>query len=446
MFTRILIANRGEIALRIIRACQELGVETVAVFSEADKDAEYLKLANEAICIGPANATDSYLNIPGIISAAEITDVEAIHPGYGFLAENDHFAEVCRDCGIAFIGPSPEAMRMLGNKVQAREIAKQARVAIVPGSEGEIKDEKEAIKLANKIGYPVILKAAAGGGGRGMRVVHNDISMHGAFYAAKAESEACFSNGSLFLEKFIVEPRHVEVQVMTDNAVNALHFYERDCTIQRRHQKLIEESPCPILDEKTREELCKSALRVVKQTEYVGAATVEFLLDKDMNFYFIEVNTRIQVEHPVTEMVTGQDLIKWQLKVASGESIKLRQKDIHLNGAAIECRINAEDPERDFAPCPGKITKYVPPGGFGIRIDTHVCQDYTISPYYDSMISKLIVHNKNRDQAINTMKRALQEFKIEPIKTTIPICLDILTHNLYVKSKVDTSFIEKHLG
>ena len=446
MFTRILIANRGEIALRIIRACQELGVETVAVFSEADKDAEYLKLANEAICIGPASAADSYLNIPRIISAAEITDVEAIHPGYGFLAENDHFAEVCRDCGIAFIGPSPEAMRMLGNKIQAREIAKKARVYIVPGSEGEIKDEKEATKLANKIGYPVILKAAAGGGGRGMRVVHNDISMHGAFYAARAESEACFSNGSLFLEKFIVEPRHVEVQVMTDNAGNALHFYERDCTIQRRHQKLIEESPCPILNEKTREELCKSALRIVKQTEYVGAATVEFLLDKEMNFCFIEVNTRIQVEHPVTEMVTGQDLIKWQLKVASGESINLRQKDIHLNGTAIECRINAEDPARDFAPCPGKITKYVPPGGPGIRIDTHVCQDYTISPYYDSMISKLIVHNKTRDQAINTMKRALREFKIEPIKTTIPICLDILTHNLYVKSKVDTGFIEKHLG
>lgn len=446
MFTRILIANRGEIALRIIRACQELGVETVAVFSEADKDAEYLNLANEAVCIGPASATDSYLNIPRIISAAEITDVEAIHPGYGFLAENDHFAEVCRDCGIAFIGPSPEAMRMLGNKIQAREIAKKARVAIVPGSEGEIKDEKEAIKLANEIGYPVILKAAAGGGGRGMRVVHNDISMHGAFYAAKAESEACFSNGTLFLEKFILEPRHIEVQVMTDNAGNALHFYERDCTIQRRHQKLIEESPCPILDEKTREELCKSALRLVKQTEYVGAATVEFLLDKNMNFYFIEVNTRIQVEHPVTEMVTGQDLIKWQLKVASGEPINLRQKDIHLNGVAIECRINAEDPAKDFAPCPGKITKYVPPGGFGIRLDTHVCQGYTISPYYDSMIGKLIVHASSRDQAINTMKRALREFKIEPIKTTIPICLEILTHNLYVKSKVDTGFIEKHLG
>ena len=445
MFSRILIANRGEIALRIIRACQELGVETVAVFSEADKDAEYLDLADESVCIGPANPTESYLNIPRIISAAEVTDVEAIHPGYGFLAENDHFAEVCRDCGIAFIGPNPEAMRKLGNKIEAREIAKKARVSIVPGSREALKDETEAIKLANEIGYPVILKAAAGGGGRGMRVVHNDISMRTAFFSAKAEAEACFSNGSLFLEKFILEPRHVEVQVMTDRAGNALHFYERDCTIQRRHQKLIEESPCPILDEKTRDELCRSALRVVKQTDYVGAATVEFLLDKDMNFYFIEVNTRIQVEHPVTEMVTGHDLIKWQLKVASGESINLKQKDIHLNGAAIECRINAEDPAKDFAPCPGKIEKYVPPGGFGIRIDTHVCQGYTISPYYDSMISKLIVHHKNREEAIETMKRALGEFRIEPIKTTIPICLDILTHNLYVRNKIDTGFIERHL-
>lgn len=445
MFSRILIANRGEIALRIIRACHELGVETVAVYSEADKDAPYLDLANETVCIGPANATQSYLNIPAIISAAEITDVEAIHPGYGFLAENDHFAEVCRDCGISFIGPSPEAMRKLGNKIEAREIAKKARVSIVPGSKDGLKDEAEAIKMANKIGYPIILKAAAGGGGRGMRVVHNDITMHVAFAAAKAEAQACFNNGTLFIEKFIIEPRHIEVQVMTDSFGNALHFYERDCTIQRRHQKLIEESPCAILDEKTREDLCKSALRVVKQTDYVGAATVEFLLDRDNNFYFIEVNTRIQVEHPVTEMVTGQDLIKWQLKVASGERIELRQKDIKLNGAAIECRINAEDPAKDFAPSPGKIIKYIPPGGPGVRMDTHVHQGYTISPYYDSMISKLIVHQENRDSAIVTMKRALKEFKIEPIKTTIPACLEILRHNLYVKNKIDTTFIERHM-
>jgi len=446
MFTRILIANRGEIALRIIRACQELGVETVAVFSKADQDAPYVKQATEAVCIGPANVSASYLNIPAIISAAEITDVEAIHPGYGFLAENDHFAEVCRDCGISFIGPSPEAMRKLGNKIEAREIAKKAKVDVVPGSRDALKDEEQALKIANKMGYPVILKAAGGGGGRGMRVVHNDISMHGAFAAARAEAEACFNNGTLFVEKFIIEPRHVEVQVITDSHGNALHFYERDCTIQRRHQKLIEEAPCGILDERTREELCRAAIRVVKQTDYVGAATVEFLLDRNKNFYFIEVNTRIQVEHPVSEVVTGHDLIKWQLKVASGERIDLRQKDIQLNGAAIECRINAEDPARDFAPSPGKIAEFIPPGGPGVRLDTHVHQGYTIPPYYDSMIGKLIVHRSTRDDAINTMKRALREFKVNPVKTTIPVCLQILRHNLYVENNIDTSFIEKHMG
>ncbi|MCF7956588.1 MAG: acetyl-CoA carboxylase biotin carboxylase subunit [Phycisphaerae bacterium] len=446
MFSRILIANRGEIALRIIRACQELGVETVAVFSQADKDAPYVRMATEAVCIGPPNASASYLNIPAIISAAEITDVEAIHPGYGFLAENDHFAEVCRDCGIGFIGPSPEAMRSLGNKIEAREIAKKAKVDVVPGSRDALQDEAEALKLANKMGYPVILKAAAGGGGRGMRVVHNDISMHGAFAAARSEAEACFNNGTLFIEKFVVEPRHVEVQVMSDSYGNAVHFYERDCTIQRRHQKLIEEAPCGILDERTREELCKAAIRVVKQTSYVGAATVEFLLDKDKNFYFIEVNTRIQVEHPVTEVVTGHDLIKWQLKVASGERIDVKQKDIKLNGAAIECRINAEDPARDFAPSPGKIVEFIPPGGPGVRLDTHVHQGYMIPPYYDSMIGKLIVHRNDRGDAINTMKRALREFTINPIKTTIPVCLGILRHNLFVENNIDTSFIEKHMG
>jgi len=446
MFSRILIANRGEIALRIIRACRELGVESVAIYSEADRETEYLKLADEAICIGPAAAGQSYLNIPRIISAAEIADVDAIHPGYGFLAENPHFSEVCGECGIAFIGPDPESMKLLGDKVEARNIAKKARVNIVPGSPEAVKDEDEALKLANKIGYPVMIKAAAGGGGRGMRVAHNDISLRSGFAAAKAEAEAAFNNGTLFVEKYILEPRHVEVQVMADKAGNVLHFYERDCTIQRRHQKLIEESPCPVIDERVREELCKAAIRVVKQANYVGAATVEFLLDRDKKFYFIEVNTRIQVEHPVSELVTGHDLIKWQLKVASGQTINLRQRDIKHSGVAIECRINAEDPARDFTPCPGKITKYVAPGGMGVRVDTHVCQGYTISPYYDSMIGKLIVHQKTREEAISTMKRALHEFKIEPIKTTIPVCLDILSHNLYVKSDVDTSFIERHIG
>ena len=446
MFSRILVANRGEIALRIIRACRELAIEVVAVYSEADRDASYLKLADEAICVGPAAASNSYLNIPAIISAAEVADVEAIHPGYGFFAENAHFAEICAECGITFIGPSPESMRLLGDKLAARELVRKAHVPVVPGSDGPVKDEAEAIYLANKIGYPVIVKAAAGGGGRGMRVAHNDISLRGALSTARAEAEACFKDGTLYMEKFITDPRHVEVQVMADKAGNVLHFYERDCSIQRRHQKLIEESPCPVLDESKRDELCKAALKVVKQANYVGAATVEFLLDADKKFYFIEVNTRIQVEHPVSEMVTGQDLIKWQLKIASGQTFNLRQKDIKHRGVAIECRINAENPERDFAPCPGKIEEFILPGGMGVRVDTHVHQGSVISPYYDSMIGKLIVHKDTREEAIITMKRALEEFKITPIKTTIGVCKKILSHNLYVQNKINTSFIEQHIG
>ncbi|MCK4752773.1 MAG: acetyl-CoA carboxylase biotin carboxylase subunit [Planctomycetes bacterium] len=439
----MLIANRGEIALRIIRACRELGIEAVAVYSEADKDAPYLNLADEAICIGPADPSESYLNISRIISAAEIADVEAIHPGYGFLAENINFARICQECGIAFIGPPVEAMQLLGDKVQARKLALKSGVPVPPGSEGAIESKSEALKLAGKIGYPVIIKASAGGGGRGMRVAHNDISFHAAFNAAKAEAEIAFGDSRIYLEKFIVEPRHVEVQVMADKEGNVLHFYERDCSIQRRHQKMIEESPCPVLDERTREELCTAALKIIKEAKYVNAVTVEFLLDKDKKFYFIEANTRIQVEHPVTEMVTGHDLIKWQLRIASGETMKLSQRDIEHKGVSIECRINAEDPENDFAPCPGKITKYVPPGGFGVRVETHVHQGWTVSPNYDSMIAKVIVHQETRAEAIATMKRALQEFVIEPVKTTIPVCLDILSHNLFVKNKIDTGFIER---
>jgi len=444
MFSRILVANRGEIALRIIRACHELGIEAVAVYSEADKDAPYLHLADEAVCIGPAAAGESYLNIPRIISTAEITDVDAIHPGYGFLAENINFAQICSDCGITFIGPPVEAMKLLGDKVAARKLAQKARVPIVPGSDGVIEDESQALKLANKIGYPVIIKAAAGGGGRGMRVVHNDMSLRSALAAAAAEAEAAFGDSGVYLEKFIGQPRHVEVQVIADKAGNALHFYERDCTIQRRYQKMIEESPCPVLDERTREELAQAALRIIKEAKYVNAATVEFLLDADKNFYFIEVNTRIQVEHPVTEMVTGHDLIKWQLKIASGQTIKFRQRNIRHNGVAIECRINAEDPEKNFAPCPGTITKYIPPGGPGVRVDTHICQGLVISANYDSMIGKIIVHQKTRQAAIATMKRALSEFVIEPVKTTIPVCMNILSHNLFVKSKIDTGFVERN--
>ena len=443
MFSRILIANRGEIALRIIRACHELGVGAVVVYSEADKDAAYLQFADEAVCIGPADCSKSYLNIARIISAAEITDVEAIHPGYGFLAENIDFAEICQECGINFIGPPVEAMRLLGDKVRARKLAYKARVPVVPGSDGVIDDDSKALELANEMGYPVIIKAAAGGGGRGMRIVHNDISLRSAFNAARAEAEIAFGNGSVYLEKYIVEPRHVEVQVMADNEGHALHFYERDCSIQRRHQKMIEESPCPVLDKRTREALCEAALKIIKEAKYVNAATVEFLLDKDKNFYFIEANTRIQVEHPVTELVTGHDLIKWQLKIASGQPLKLSQRNIKHTGVAIECRINAEDPENNFSPSPGQITRYIPPGGPGVRVDSHVYQGCTISPTYDSMIAKLIVHQRTRDEAITTMKRALQEFVIEPIKTTIPACLDILSHNLFVKNKIDTGFVER---
>ncbi|OHB43277.1 MAG: acetyl-CoA carboxylase biotin carboxylase subunit, partial [Planctomycetes bacterium GWC2_45_44] len=426
MFSRILIANRGEIALRIIRACKELGVESVVVYSEADRGASYIELADQAICIGPAQAAKSYLNIPAIISAAEIADVDAIHPGYGFFAENAHFADVCNDCNITFIGPKPESMRLLGDKVAARELVRKAKVQCVPGSDGELKDEAEAIKLANKIGYPVIIKAAAGGGGRGMRVAHNDMSLRNAIATAKAEAESVFHDSKVYMEKYIIEPRHVEVQIMADKSGNALHFYERDCSIQRRHQKLIEESPCPILDEKTREELCKAAIKIVKEAKYENAATVEFLLDKDKNFYFIEVNTRIQVEHPVTELVTGRDLIKMQLQVASGQNLNLKQKDIVHTGCAIECRINAEDPTRNFAPCPGKIDKFILPGGMGVRVDTHMFQGAVVSPHYDSMIAKLLVHRPTREEAIITMKRALSEFRISPIKTTIPACEKIL--------------------
>ena len=444
MFSKILIANRGEIALRIIRACHELGIAAVAVYSEADAGTPYLQLADEAICIGPAAAAQSYLNIPAIISAAEVADVDAIHPGYGFLAENIEFAQICHDCGIKFIGPSVEAMQLLGDKVEARRLAQKADVPVVPGSEGTIADDNEALRLAGKLGFPVIIKAAAGGGGRGMRAVHNDISFRQAFAAAQAEADAAFGNSRVYLEKLILEPRHVEVQVLADEHGNSLHFYERDCSIQRRHQKMIEESPCPVLDERDRSGLCEAALRIIKKANYTNAATVEFLLDKNKKFYFIEANTRIQVEHPVTEMVTGHDLIKWQLRIASGEKMKLSQRDIKHTGCAIECRINAEDPKNNFSPCPGTITRYVPPGGPAVRLDTHVYQGYTVPPNYDSMICKLIVHRPTRAEAIETTRRALREFIIEPLKTTIPACLDILSHNLFVKGTIDTGFIERN--
>ncbi len=443
MFSRILIANRGEVALRIIRACKELGVETVAVYSQADKDAEYLALADQAICIGPASPAESYLNIPRIISAAEIANVEAIHPGYGFLAENAHFAEICRSCKIEFIGPTVQAMRSLGDKVQARKIAKEARVQTVPGSKDGVADEDEAVKIASKIGYPVIIKAAAGGGGRGMRIAHNEANLRSSFRSAQSEAEVAFKDARLYVEKYIEQPRHVEVQVLADNFGNVIHLWERDCTIQRRHQKLIEETPSPAIDDRVREEICQAAVKLAKYAKYTNAGTFEFLVDKRKKFYFIEANTRIQVEHPITEMITGIDLLKWQIKIAAGEKLDIKQKNVKRKGVAIECRINAEDPDKNFTPSPGKIEYFIPAGGPNIRLDTHAYAGYTISPYYDSLIGKLIVYQSTREQAIITMKRALDEFRIGPIKTTIPFYQRIFNNPDFIAGKVDTGFVDR---
>jgi acetyl-CoA carboxylase biotin carboxylase subunit len=443
MFQKILIANRGEIALRIIRACKDLGVQTCVVYSTADRDAAYLKLADQAICIGDAPPADSYLNIPRIISAAEIADVEAIHPGYGFLSEKHHFAEICRSCKIEFIGPPVHAMLALGDKVECKKIAKRANVPTVPGSAGAVEDEKEAVTIANEIGYPVIIKAAAGGGGRGMRVAHNEVSLRAGLKQAQAEAENAFKDATVYIEKYVEFGRHVEVQVIADQHGNAVHLWERDCSMQRRHQKLVEESPSPVLLQKTREELCASAVRLVKESGYYNAGTVEFLVDKQQNFYILEVNARIQVEHPVTELVTGLDLIKEQIRVAAGERLSFKQDEIPQIGHAIECRINAEDPARNFAPFPGLIEEYRAPGGPGVRLDSHVYAGYRIPPNYDSMIGKLIVHRPTRTEAIAAMKRALSEFHIYPIKTTIPIQLQIMDNENFRSGDVDTGFVER---
>ncbi|MEI8373966.1 MAG: acetyl-CoA carboxylase biotin carboxylase subunit [Planctomycetota bacterium] len=443
MFKRILVANRGEIALRIFRACRELGIETVAVFSEADRGAAYLDMADEAYCIGPPRAGDSYLKIDRIISAAEVGNVQAIHPGYGFLAENSHFAEVCRDCDITFIGPSPEAMAMLGDKNSARKMARLAEVPTVPGSEGLIESEAQALQLALQFGFPVLIKASAGGGGRGMRVALNELALKSAIQQAQAEAEAAFGSTEIYLEKYVEHPKHVEVQVIGDLHGNAVHLWERDCTMQRRHQKLIEESPAPNLPAETRKAMCESAVRLVKLANYHNAGTVEFIVDKQGNYFFIEMNARIQVEHPVTEMVTGIDLIKMQILVAAGEPLPFKQEDIVQRGCAIECRINAEDPEKNFRPTPGLITRIIPPGGFGVRFDSHVHQGYTVSPYYDSMIGKLIVHQPTRAEAIACMKRALRELRVEGIKTTMALQEKILNHTAFIEHHVDTTFIER---
>ncbi|HXT59286.1 MAG TPA: acetyl-CoA carboxylase biotin carboxylase subunit [Pirellulales bacterium] len=443
MFKRILVANRGEIALRVIRACREMGIETVAIYSEADRGAQYLELADEAYCVGPAKSIDSYLKIDRVISAAEIGNVQAIHPGYGFLSENAHFNEVCRSCNIDFIGPTHEAMRRLGDKNEARKLAREANVPTVPGSQGLITEEKQAIQVAHEIGFPVLIKASAGGGGRGMRVALNDLALKSAIQQAQTEAAAAFGDSSIYLEKYVERPRHVEVQVLADHHGNAVHLWERDCTMQRRHQKVIEESPAAHLPPQVRQAICESAVRLIQSAGYTNAGTVEFIVDRQHNFYFIEVNARIQVEHPVTEMVTGIDLIKAQLHVAAGEPLPFKQEDIRTNGVALECRINAEDPARNFQPSPGKIERMIVPGGFGVRFDSHAHQGYVVSPHYDSMIGKLIVHQPTRAEAIRSMLRALAELRVEGIKTTVPRLIDILSHSAFVAGDVDTTFIER---
>lgn len=443
MFQRILVANRGEIALRIIRACMELGIETVAVYSQADRDAPYLELADRAICIGKAPGVDSYLNIPRLIAAAEVTDVQAIHPGYGFLSENPHFAEVCRTSGFVFIGPPHDAIRKLGLKTEAKAIAAAAKVPCVPGSDGPVADDDEAARIARQAGYPVLIKAAAGGGGKGMRICWEESKLRAALQAARAEAEAAFKNSNVYIEKFIDRPRHVEVQVLADTYGKILHCWERDCSLQRRHQKLVEESPAPTLPDNVRRRMCEAAVRLARAVGYVNAGTCEFLVDANHNFYFIEVNTRIQVEHPVTEMITGLDLIKWQVRIAAGEPLPFNQDEIGRTGHAIECRINAEDPNHNFRPSPGTITSLRTPGGRGVRWDSHVRAGYTVPPNYDSMVGKLIVHAVNRDEALATMRRALDELSIEGIPTTISLHRRIMRNPDFAASRVDTTWVER---
>ncbi|MFA4981544.1 MAG: acetyl-CoA carboxylase biotin carboxylase subunit [Candidatus Omnitrophota bacterium] len=442
MFNKILIANRGEVALRIIRACKELGIRTVAVYSQPDISSLHVKYADEAICIGSAASANSYLNIPSIISAAEITDVEAIHPGYGFLAEDAHFAEICESCKIKFIGPTPENIRRMGDKMAAKDSAKKAGVPTIPGSKTVVKTKEEALKVAKELGYPVIVKAAAGGGGKGMRICHNDVRLISALLTAQREAEAAFGNPAVYMEKFIEKPRHIEIQILGDRHGHIIHLGERDCTIQRRHQKLIEETPSPILDDKLRKKMGEAAVKCAKSIGYLNAGTVEFLVDDNKSFYFMEMNTRIQVEHPITEAITGIDLIKEQLRIAFGDRVHYKQDDIKFSGSAIECRINAEDPDNDFMPSPGRITTLNLPGGRGVRLDTHAYCGYEISPYYDSMIGKLIVHGKNRTEAISICKRALDEFTIEPIKTTISFHKKVMNNPAFIRGKFSTDFIE----
>lgn len=445
MFSKVLVANRGEIAIRIIRACKELGIRTVAVYSEADKNSLHVEFADEAICIGKAPASESYLNISSIISAAEITDSDAIHPGYGFLAENAYFAEICESCGIKFIGPTSKNIRLMGDKIKAREVMRKAGLPLIPGSKTAVKTKEEALSLANKLGYPVILKAKAGGGGKGMRICHSDVRLIGAFMTAQSEAEASFGDSELYIEKFLNHPRHIEVQIAADNFGNVIHLGERDCSIQRRHQKLIEEAPSPVVNEKLREKLGRMTTEAIKAIGYTSVGTVEFLMDEEGNFYFIEMNTRIQVEHPVTEEVTGIDLVKLQILIAAGEKLPIKQQDVKISGSAIECRINAEDPENNFLPSCGNIEFCYFPGGKDIRVETHLYSGYIIPPYYDSLLAKIIAKGKTREETLKKMDRALSEIRIEPIKTTASFCRKIINNPDFKKGRYHTEFIKQFL-
>lgn len=442
MFHKILIANRGEIAVRVIRACKELGIKTVAVHSEADSESLHVKLADESLCIGPALSSKSYLNMKAIISAAEITDADAIHPGYGFLSENAEFAEICANCGITFIGPTPESMRLMGDKISARQTVTQYGVPILPGTKDGVANAEEAVKIANKIGYPVIIKATAGGGGRGMKIVHSPASLPNAFAAARSEAQAGFGNPEVYIEKYCERPRHVEIQILADQHGNCIYLGERDCSIQRRHQKLIEEAPCPVLSPEQRKRMGECAVAAAKAVNYTSVGTMEFLLDAKGDFFFMEMNTRVQVEHPVTEMVTGVDIIKEQIRSAAGIPLRYTQDDIKIQGHSIECRINAEHPFK-FTPSPGKIDGYHPPGGLGVRVDSFVYDQYTVQPHYDSMIAKLIVHADSRDEAIRRMARALDEYIIGGIKTSIAFHAKVMNSKEFIEGDVDTGFIDR---
>jgi acetyl-CoA carboxylase, biotin carboxylase subunit len=443
-FQKVLIANRGEIAVRIIRACRELGIYTVAVYSEADREALHVRLADEAYCIGPTASKDSYLNFTNIMSVATLTETDAIHPGYGFLAENADFAEICESCNITFIGPSPDAISRMGDKSVAKLTMKQANVPIIPGSDGLVEDVQDAVSIARDIGYPVIIKATAGGGGKGIRIADNEEMLIQQITAAQQEAQNAFGNPGVYLEKYLTGMKHVEIQIIADNHGNVVHLGERDCSIQRRRQKLVEEAPCPILTEETRKAMGEAAIRAAKAVNYSGAGTLEFLLGQDNNFYFMEMNTRIQVEHPVTEMITGIDIIKEMIRVAEGHPLSFRQEDVKINGWAIECRINAEDPNKNFMPSAGQVQFYLPSGGFGVRVDSAVYTGYTIPPHYDSMVAKLIVWGNTREDAIARMRRALGEFAVEGVHTTIPFHLKLLQHNKFIAGDHDIKFLEEH--